>query len=277
MNNKMTFSGFIDKNAKEHKAITIENKTNKPIFFNEYLPDLSYNSFSLKDTNELLVVEWEIHNNSYTEFLKNLISSNYYQNIVWNIKNENSQQIGVKDKDILDKIKINKGIFSVLIVDSNEMILFEKNLSSGVEKIKTFFINQNYSYIDLINHFEKEQKKKGFSLSVVKKRIVKIKTENIFDSKTFLMKPQYITTQTMKGAARETISGSFFVIKLPKENTYNILLPFSHVLAHNYYSEQNFNNNELRINSVHFLEAEDFYLCSVDAKIITGEEDPLFD
>lgn len=274
MDNELIFSGFIDKDKKEHASITIKNTSDRVIFFNDYSPEASYDSFSLKDSHEMLMVEWSLDNSSPEEFLRRLISNLKNQNVFWNVKKEGIQEIGVKDKDILDKVG-NNGLFSVLAVNNEEMTVFQKDLSSGKSKIKTFFSNQKHSYIDLINYFLKEQEDEGFHVSITSKKIVKIKIKSISGSKIFQIKPSYVTIQTLFGAPTETIPGSFFVIEIPKK-FYNFLTPFSHCIIYNHQQDPSFEVNKLQIHFLEFLEIEDFFLCSINVFFRDDTEDSLF-
>jgi len=271
MKHELIFSGFIDKNKEEHASIKIRNLSDKVIFFNDLTPQESYDSFSLKDKNEMLMVEWKLDEVLSEKFLKGLISNYSNRNIFWNLKRDKIQEIGVKDKNILEKMS-HEGIFSLLAVENDEMILFQKDLSSGKSKIKTFFSNQNYSYIDLISYFLEDQKKAGFQVSIVSKKIIKIKTVNLFDHKEFLTSPIYITTQTLLDAPRQTISGIFFVIETPKIKDYNFLSPFSHLIVHNHHQEPSFKINNLNIYHIEFFEIEDFFLCSISTNFLNDEE-----
>jgi len=272
MDRELSFSGFIDKDKKEHNSIIIENLSNRLIFFNDLFPEMSYDPFTLKDQNEMLMAEWRIDNKLSDKFLKKLIYDRRNRNVFWNIKKDKIQEIGTKDKDILNKTPKN-GIFSVLSVINDEMTLFQKDLSSEKSVIKTFFSNANYSYIDMINNFSKQQNKNGFQLSLINKKIINIKVRHIFNSMGFSIGPQYITTQTFPGAQRETISGDFFVIETPRIKLYDFLAPFSHCIVYNHHQEHSFKVNKMNINHINFLEIEDFFLCSLNAIFPSKEDD----
>ena len=156
------------------------------------------------------------------------------------------------------------------------MTLLQKNLSSGEYKIKTFFSNVKFNYLDLINYFLKDQLKKGFSLSIKEKKIIKIKQDYIFNENSLTISPKYISKQTIIGAQIETIPANFFVINTQKLKKFNRLINFSDCIAYINDHQINFLNKELKIYRLCFLETEDFSLYALDAIFLDKEKDNLF-